>query len=279
MTDKTLTLTYNEGLDTRYVPTPSMYEVRVNAQPRPVSTVAVRDNTVVLTLATAVANGESVWLTYQQPPGTGRNTPRLRDLAGELADYFYLQPVTNAATNQKPTFSGTAPSQAAVAPGASGSFTLTKSHFSDPDNDTLTFSVSARYRASYLGSLWSSANLNKVLPSLSHTVGTNDITVNYTVGGDACWLANFVPRASWPLNTIVTLTASDPAGATVTVEQTVVTALPGTCPMLDSAGGYQQLAVTGLRQGSAVQYAARLGIHGNGGRARGDADGSDAERR
>ena len=76
---ETLTLTYNEALDTGSAPAPGDFSVSVAGQTAPVSGVALSGAALTLTLAVAVLNTDTVTVTYT--PGS---TP-IQDLAGNDA--------------------------------------------------------------------------------------------------------------------------------------------------------------------------------------------------
>ena len=89
----TLTLTFNEGLDTGETPDGSAFAVTVAGNSREVDTVSVSGSVVTLTLATAVSAGETVTLGYRVP--TSQSDARLQDLSGNAAESFSGQAVTN----------------------------------------------------------------------------------------------------------------------------------------------------------------------------------------
>ena len=93
----TLTLTFNETLDTGETPDRSAYAVTVGGNSRGVDTVSVSGSMVTLTLVTAVFAGEVVTVDYTAP--TGDSDSRLRDLAGNAAASFSAQAVTNSTTS------------------------------------------------------------------------------------------------------------------------------------------------------------------------------------
>ena len=76
---ETLTLTYNEALDTGSAPAPGDFSVSVAGQTAPVSGVALSGSALTLTLAVAVVNRDSVTVTYT--PGSNP----IQDLAGNDA--------------------------------------------------------------------------------------------------------------------------------------------------------------------------------------------------
>ena len=108
----TLTLTFNEALDTSSPPASSAFAVLVGGTARGVSAVSVSRSTVTLTLALAVEAGETVTVGYTVL--TGANTSPLQDRAGNPAAGFSAQAVTNVTTaitaepTGLPTIGGTA---------------------------------------------------------------------------------------------------------------------------------------------------------------------------
>ena len=89
----TLTLTYDEPLDTGDAPDRTAFAVTVAGSGRGVDTVAVSGSVVTLTLVTAVFAGDAVTVAYAAP--TGDSTSRLQDLAGNAAASFSGQDVPN----------------------------------------------------------------------------------------------------------------------------------------------------------------------------------------
>ena len=97
----TLTLTFDEPLDTGAAPDRSAFAVTVAGSGRGVETVAVSGSVVTLTLVTAVFAGDAVTVDYTAP--TDDSASRLKDLAGNAAASFSGQAVTNdTATAQAP---------------------------------------------------------------------------------------------------------------------------------------------------------------------------------
>ena len=83
---KTLTLTYDEALDRDSVPPTTAFNVTVAQVERAVDRVSVSGSVVTLTLASAVAQGETVVVSYTLP--ADESAPRTRDLAGNAAAGF-----------------------------------------------------------------------------------------------------------------------------------------------------------------------------------------------
>ncbi|MWC27202.1 Ig-like domain-containing protein [Paenibacillus sp. MMS18-CY102] len=77
-----LTLTYDEGLDRSSVPSSSQFSVLVAGTSRPVQSVEINNNQVILTLSIAVSSTQPVIVSYV----TG--TPALKDLSGNAAPTF-----------------------------------------------------------------------------------------------------------------------------------------------------------------------------------------------
>ncbi|MGZ8527385.1 MAG: SwmB domain-containing protein [Candidatus Limnocylindrales bacterium] len=86
----TLSLTYNEPLDTGSRPAPGDYEILVNASLRAVSALGIGGAAVTLTLAPGVATGDTVTASYTVPAANP-----VQDPAGNDAAAFSGQPVTN----------------------------------------------------------------------------------------------------------------------------------------------------------------------------------------
>ena len=89
----TLTLTFDEQLDTGDAPDRSAFAVTVAGSGRGVDTVAVSGSVVTLTLVTAVFAGDAVTVDYTAP--TDDATARLQDLVGNAAASFSWQSVPN----------------------------------------------------------------------------------------------------------------------------------------------------------------------------------------
>ena len=81
-----LTLTYNEALDAASKPAAEAFAVTVAGDARTVDAVALSESAVALTLASAVAAGETVTVGYTVPTGT--DAAPLQDAAGNDAASF-----------------------------------------------------------------------------------------------------------------------------------------------------------------------------------------------
>ena len=81
-----LTVTFDEALAEVQAPASTAFAVTVAGNNRGVSAVAVSGSAVILTLATAVAEGDAVTVDYTAP--TGESAARLQDLAGNASASF-----------------------------------------------------------------------------------------------------------------------------------------------------------------------------------------------
>ncbi len=136
----TLTLTYNETLDTGVTLPLTAFAVQVNESPRTISAVDVSGSNVTLTLASAVASGDSVTVDYVQPDGPDF----IRDTRGRRAVSFSgLVVANNTPSSSNQISQGNNP--ATGGPGISGSpspgETLTADTSGIADADGLTNAV------------------------------------------------------------------------------------------------------------------------------------------
>ena len=99
----TLTLTYNEALDTNSVPGESAFTVKVDGVTRSLADtnpVAVSGSAVTLTLASAVTDRQAVTVSYSVPTGPGAKP--IRDAADHNAAAFTDKTVTNDSPDTTP---------------------------------------------------------------------------------------------------------------------------------------------------------------------------------
>ena len=98
-----LTLTFSEALDADSKPAADAFAVTVAEAARTVDDVSVSGSTAVLTLASAVASGETVTMGYTVPADAG--AARIKDASGNAAASFTGEAVTNEteASNSAPT--------------------------------------------------------------------------------------------------------------------------------------------------------------------------------
>ena len=117
-----LTLTLSEALDAASKPAAGAFAVSVEGAARTVDAVALSGSAVELTLASAVASGETVTVGYTAP--TGANAAPLKDASGNAVAGFTGEAVTNetAALPAVSIAAGTSP----VTEGADAAFTLTR---------------------------------------------------------------------------------------------------------------------------------------------------------
>ena len=93
-----VTLTYDEVLDSEHEPAVGNFEIRVQGEPRDVSTVSVIGKTVELGLGSAVTTGQVVLVSYTDPTHGVDDTNAIQDRAGNDAVDVYQRDVTNAST-------------------------------------------------------------------------------------------------------------------------------------------------------------------------------------
>ena len=89
----TLTLTYGEALEENSTPATTTFEVTVGGEGRGVDGVDVSGSAVTLNLASAVASGDTVTVSYEAP--SEESAARTRDSAGNAAPSFSGQAVVN----------------------------------------------------------------------------------------------------------------------------------------------------------------------------------------
>ena len=115
----TLTLAYNEDLDTGVTPPASAFAVNVNGASRSIDSASVSGSAVTLTLASAVESGDTVTADYTVP--TGESANKLQDASVNAAESFSGQAVTNNTAS-----SGTARSAPAPPPGSPTSLKVSR---------------------------------------------------------------------------------------------------------------------------------------------------------
>ena len=103
--DATLEVTFDANLDTSAVPATSAFAVTVGTDARNVSSVAISDEVVTLTLASAVTEADNVQVSYTKP--TTGNKLRSASNSLEVAT-FSNQTVTNNTDSTAPTFQSAA---------------------------------------------------------------------------------------------------------------------------------------------------------------------------
>lgn len=197
----------------RWLPTASDFEVSVDggAVDLAADAVSVSGDTITLTLTEPVTASEFVTVSYSSV-----DTP--------IAVAFADEPAANhspAPHNQAPVFGGRAPGWVNAPPGVLVSLPVSKADFADPDGDPLMFTLSASRDDTYVaGDLVYSDVVDRV----------------FFVAKTACGLAGVNPPLTGVVDTVVTMTATDPDGATAQVAMTFRTdpeSYP--CPSLSGA--------------------------------------------
>ena len=168
----TLTLTWDEALDTGSVPASGDFTVTVAASGRGVASVAVAGSAVTLTLASAAAPGHAVTVQYDA------GASPIRDVAGNAAADL---PARMVKANTAPRFVTAAPSTLSVAENSAGGTAVGTVAAEDTDNDTLAYSLDTAsdavfdIDASGAITVASGATLDReTTPSYAVTVGVSD---------------------------------------------------------------------------------------------------------
>ena len=188
-----LTLTFDQTLHAAQVPAAGAFTVTAAGAGRGVAGAAVEGSTVVLTLASETASGETVTVSFDATKGTIQNPWGTR--AGSFTD----RAVTNNTVNRAPVFS----TASGRINSPSGTLVSLDAKATDPDGDAVTYS-------------WSLSRDDHYVPGeLSHQVGIGRF---FFMARHECELANLPPAAGEdalpnPIETVVTVTASDPHGA------------------------------------------------------------------
>ena len=129
-TGLTITLTYNEALDSERKPPTANFAITVQGERRGVSTVTVSGQTVALGLGTTITSEQVVTVTYTDPTADIDDTNAIQDLAGNDAANL-SEPVSNSSA----VLDGQAPSFVqAVLSTDGGTITLTYSEVLDDAN-------------------------------------------------------------------------------------------------------------------------------------------------
>ena len=182
----TITLTYDEVLDSENEPATGNFEIRVQDEPRDVSTVNVSGKTVELGLGSAVTTGQDVRVSYTDPTAGVNDTNAIQDRAGNDAADLYRREVTNASTiadTRAPRFVSAAMSS------NGGTLTLTYDEVLDDANRPATgdFAVTVAGESASVSSVSVSGRSVMLVLGSAVTAG-QDIRVTYTdpsAGNDA----------------------------------------------------------------------------------------------
>ncbi len=166
----TLTLTYNEALDTGSTPATTDFVVTVDASPVSISSVNVTGSTVVVTLDSAVSEGVTVTVSYT--PG---GSP-IQDTLGNDAGAFSDQSVTNNTDTTPPTLS------TAVVDGTA--LTLTYNEALDTGSTPTTTDFVVTVDASPVSISSVNVTGSTVVVTLAASVNLDTaVTIDYTPGG------------------------------------------------------------------------------------------------
>ena len=171
-------LTYDEVLDSENEPAAGNFEIRVQDEPRDVSTVTVSGKTVELGLGTAITTGQDVRVSYSDPTYGVDDTNAIQDRAGNDATDLFQRDVTNASTvadTRAPRFVRAAMSS------NGGTLTLTYDEVLDEVNrpSTSAFGVTVAGQAADVSSV--NVSGRAVLVNLvSAVTAGQDVKVTYT---------------------------------------------------------------------------------------------------
>ena len=191
----TLTITFDEPLDTGEAPDKSSFAVTVAGSSRGVDTVSVSGSVVTLTLVTAVFAGEAVTVDYTVP--TDDLAARLQDLAGNAAASFSGQQVTND-------------TQAAAQLTASVSVVPESHDGSTVFTFELRFSETPRKRFSYM-----------IMRDLAFTVTSGEVTGARRLeqGKNVRWEIHVRPDGNGPVTLVLPVTTDCTAEGAICTEE------------------------------------------------------------
>ncbi|WP_413036159.1 Ig-like domain-containing protein [Paenibacillus xylanilyticus] len=159
-----LTIKYNEALSTTNVPLKSQFSVLVNNAPLYVTAVEIQDDTVTLTLASAITSNQNATLSYV--PGA----LRLTDLNGNPAGYINLVPITQT--------SGTGNVKSAVIQGDTVTVTFTSNLLTQTGLTNSQFVVKANGTAVNVLTA-SSSGISAVLKLSTSVAAGQTVTLSY----------------------------------------------------------------------------------------------------
>ena len=190
----TLTITFDEPLDTGEAPDKSSFAVTVAGSGRGVDTVSVSGSVVTLTLVTVVYAGEAATVDYTVPADD--SAAKLQDLAGNAAASFSGQQVTNA-------------SQAAALFTASVSVVPESHDGSTVFTFELRFSETPRKRFSY-----------KIMRDLAFTVTGGEVTGARRLAprSNVGWEITVTPSGDGPVTIVLPVTTDCTAEGAICTE-------------------------------------------------------------
>ena len=190
----TLTITFDEPLDTGETPDKSSFAVTVAGSSRGVDTVSVSGSVVTLTLVTAVFAGEAVTVDYTVPADA--TADRLQDVSGNAAASFSGREATNATQ--------------AAAPFTASVSVVPESH----DGSTvftfeLRFSETPRKRFSY-----------KIMRDLAFTVTGGEVTGARRLAprSNVGWEIHVRPDGNGPVTIVLPVTTDCTAEGAICAE-------------------------------------------------------------
>ena len=179
----TITLTYDEILDSANGPATANFQVMVHGERRGVSDATVADETVVLELSSAITTGLTVTLTYSDPTVGIDDLKAIQDRSGNDADSLIDEPIANTST----VTDSTAPKFVRAVMSSTGqSITLTYDEVLDDANGPATsdFSVTVDEEAAAPSSVTISGR-TVVLELGTGVLALQDVSVSYTDPGIA----------------------------------------------------------------------------------------------
>ncbi|MEI6638388.1 MAG: SwmB domain-containing protein [Chlorobium sp.] len=254
-----LVMTYTEALDATNTPAATAFAVSgTSSGTHTVSAVVVdaTAKTVTLTLATAVANGESVTVAYTDPTATN-DAKAIQDAAGNDA----VTLAATAVTNNTPVPTNHAPTGAVTITGtATQGQTLTESHTTLADADGIVGAVTIQWYAG--GTAISGATGTTYTLTQAEVGKVITATASYTDGlSKAESVTSSATTAVANLNDLptgnVTITGNAATGQTLTATQTLADADGlGTISYQWKAGG---TAITGATATTYLLTAAEAG--------------------
>ena len=177
----TLTLTYDENLDSGNGPRPADFVVSVEGERRTVSTVTVSGTDVALRMAGVITSDLTVAVTYTDPTAGVNDTKAIQDAAGNDAASLVSWLATNASTVADATPPGFV---RAVVSGDGGTITLTFDEVLDADRGPLDSAFTVKVDGESVDLSTASAVIVRgrtVVVGLDTAVLTGqDVTVTYT---------------------------------------------------------------------------------------------------
>ena len=248
-----LVLTYSETLNPGRTPGPERFSVTVAGQPRNVTDVEIRGGAVVLTLGSAVAEGQAVRLTYNAPAGTGPGDAGIQDYAGNLAGRIRnrrlagdaREPMLVAATVEGAALTLTYDEELdpSVAP-PTDSFRVLRTFDTRDPNDPNYDDTPVNLDDEYVDVTGVRVRGRAVILTLAKAVTGNDfsVRVNYTFTSDHHRIQDYAGNIA----RIISFMYATYGPATMTRTPPPTTRTPPTTPGTDTAPDFGDAAVTAL---------------------------------